>query len=65
MQKPYPITNSAGKLFCMAESVSDGSDIILRGKNCEISLNELKNHIMTWLSRGSRNKKSDSGKAPA
>ena len=37
----FPIKNAAGKLFCMAVKAPDGRNIILQGKNCEISLFDL------------------------
>lgn len=40
-ETPYPITNEAGQLFCMAQKSPDGIGVILKGKNCEIPLSEL------------------------
>ena len=39
--KPYPVFNDEGRLFCKASRTVDGKDILLIGKNCSISLKEL------------------------
>jgi len=40
-EAPFPITNEAGQLFCMAQRSPDGSGVILKGKNCDIPLIDL------------------------
>ena len=39
--KPYPVFNNEGRLFCKASRTDDGSDILLIGKNCSIPLKDL------------------------
>lgn len=54
---PYPITNEAGKLFCMAQPTPDGDGVILKGKNCDISLSELTKRVMNPRKYAPRNKR--------
>lgn len=53
----YPITNDSGKLFCMAEKSEDGKNVILRSKNCEISLSDLQLRAMMPQKYSPRNKR--------
>lgn len=54
---PYPITNEAGKLFCMAQRTPDGDGVVLKGKNCDISLAELQKRVMNPKKYAPRNKR--------
>ena len=57
-EMPYPITNEAGELFCMAQRSPNGGGVILKGKNCEIPLTDLQMRALRPQDYCPRNKRS-------
>ena len=60
---PYPITNEAGQLFCMAQKMPDGAGVILKGKNCDIPLAELQMRATMPQVYNPRNKRASNRKS--
>ena len=58
--KPYPVFNNEGRLFCKASRTDDGSDILLIGKNCSIPLKELQEKAAGSKVRKQRGRKTKS-----